>query len=153
MECSSVSNFWANKLGAARPAAPAPAPQQQAGGPWWAAPQPQPYPPQQPVPQTVPQQQQQQEQRAPARAMVARQDTHCPDCGGSNYFRPVGLPNAIAQCYECGYNSRFQQSTAGLPSGSGGDGPATPAKQIASGGLGGRSNYNPGAIIKADGSV
>jgi hypothetical protein len=85
--------------------------------------------------------------------MVAKQDTHCPDCGGTNFFRPVGMPNAIAQCYECGYNSRFQQSTAGLPSGSGGDGPSTPAKQIASGGLGGRSNYNPGAIIKSDGSV
>jgi hypothetical protein len=152
MECSSVTNFWANKLGAARPVAPAPAPapvQQQAGGPWWATPQQQPYPPQQVVQQTVPEPQ----QKAPARAMVTKQDTHCPECQGTNYFRPVGMLNAMAQCYECGYNPRFQQSTAGLPSGSGGDGPATPAKQIASGGLGGRSNYNPGAIIRADGSV
>jgi hypothetical protein len=85
--------------------------------------------------------------------MVARQDTHCPDCGGSNYFRPVGMHNAMAQCYECGYNPRFTQSTAGLPSGSAGDGPATPAKQTASGGAGGQSNYNPGAIIRADGTV
>ncbi|MFE4681566.1 hypothetical protein ACFRNJ_12110 [Streptomyces sp. NPDC056721] len=147
-----MTNFWANKLGAARPAAPAPAPaqQQQPGGPWWAPPQQQPYPPQQPAQQTVPQPAQ---EKAPARAMVAKQDTHCPDCGGSNYFRPIGQPNAMAQCYECGYNPRFQQTTAGLPSGSGGDGPATPAKQIASGGLGGRSNYNPGAIIRPDGSV
>lgn len=146
-----MTNFWANKLGATQPAAPAPAPvpQQQPGGPWWAGSQQQPYPHQQPVQQTVPPEPQ---QKAPARAMVAKQDTHCPDCGGSNYFRPVGHPNAMAQCYECGFNPRFQQSTAGLPSGSGGE-PATPAKQVASGGLGGRSNYNPSAIIRPDGSV
>jgi predicted nucleic-acid-binding Zn-ribbon protein len=84
--------------------------------------------------------------------MVAKQDTNCPDCGGTNYFRPVGQPNHMAQCYECGYNPRFTQTTAGLPSGDKST-PSTPARQIASGGLGGRSNYNPGAIIKADGTV
>ncbi|MDX3260729.1 hypothetical protein PV336_16030 [Streptomyces sp. MI02-2A] len=100
----------------------------------------------------MPQQQPQQE-KIPARAMVAKQDTHCPDCGGGEFFKPIGMPNAMAQCYTCGYNARFTQTTAGLPSGSSGDGPSTPAKQIASGGLGGRSNYNPAAIIRPDGTV
>lgn len=147
-----MSNFWANKLGGAappRPAAPAAAPQQPSGSPWWASTQ-QPYPQPTPAPETVAEAPQ---EKPPARAQVAKQDTHCPDCGGTNYFRPVGHPNAMSQCYECGYNARFQQSTAGLPSNSGGDGPATPAKQTASGGAGGRSNYNPGSIIRPDGSV
>jgi hypothetical protein len=149
-----VSNFWANKLGAAaRPAAPAPVPQQQpqqpSNSPWWASGQ-QPYPTPAQAPQTVPEQPQ---GKAPARAMVTKQDTHCPDCGGNDYFKPIGQPNAMAQCYTCGYNPRFTQSTAGLPSGSTGDGPATPAKQTAAGGRGGQSNYNPGAFIRADGSV
>lgn len=147
-----MSNFWANKLGgaAARPAAPAPAaPAQQQSGPWWASGQ-QPYPtPQQPE-ETVPLHT---EGRVPARAMVAKQDTRCPDCQGGEYFKPVGQPNAMAQCYTCGYNPRFTQSTAGLPSGSTGDGPATPAKQTAAGGRGGQSNYNPGAFIRSDGTV
>ncbi|MER5754320.1 hypothetical protein [Streptomyces sp. NPDC002088] len=147
-----MSNFWANKLGAAtRPAAPAPAPvpQQQSNGPWWSPSQPN-YPAPQQTPETVPLHT---EGRAPARAMVAKQDTHCPDCGGGEFFKPIGHANAMPQCYTCGYNPRFTQSTAGLPSGSGGDGPTTPAKQIATGGLGGRSNYQPGTIIRADGSV
>jgi len=52
----------------------------------------------------------------------------------------------MEQCYACGYNARFAHSTAGvgLPSDSG---PATPAKQVASGGLGGKSNYSPGTYI------
>jgi hypothetical protein len=149
-----VSNFWANKLGggAARPAAPAPAaapaPQQQTNTPWWASGQ-QPYPtPQQPE-QTVPLHT---EGRQPARAMVAKQDTRCPDCGGGEYFKPHGQPNAMAQCYTCGYNPRFTQTTAGLPSGDKST-PSTPAKQTASGGAGGRSNYQPGVIIRSDGTV
>jgi hypothetical protein len=85
--------------------------------------------------------------------MVTKQDTRCPDCQGGEYFKPIGQPNAMSQCYTCGYNPRFTQSTAGLPSGSTGDGPATPAKQTAAGGRGGQSNYNPGAFIRADGSV
>lgn len=146
-----MSNFWANKLGgaAARPAAPAPAPQQQSSGPWWASGQ-QPYPTPAPAPQTVPEQPQ---GKPPARAMVTKQDTHCPDCQGGEYFKPVGHPNAMPQCYTCGYNPRFTQTTAGLPSGSTSDGPATPSKQTASGGAGGRSNYKPSTIIRADGTV
>jgi hypothetical protein len=84
--------------------------------------------------------------------MVARQDTHCPDCGGDNFFKPHGMPNVMAQCYECGYNARFTQTTAGLPSGDKSS-PSTPARQIASGGLGGQNNYNPSMIIKSDGTV
>lgn len=147
-----MSNFWANKLGAANPppppAAPAPAPQQQTGGPWWASSQ-QPYPTPAAAPETVSQAPQ---GKAPARAQVARHDTNCPDCMGGNYFRPVGQPNAMAQCYTCGYNPRFTQTTAGLPSGDKST-PSTPAKQTATGGAGGRSNYQPGVIIRSDGTV
>jgi len=47
----------------------------------------------------------------------------------TNYFRPKGQPNAMIQCYECGYNPRFEQmGGAGIPS----DGaPAQPARQVA----------------------
>lgn len=166
-----MSNFWANKLGGAAPAAPAPAamppqqyqqqPQQQ-GGPWWANPY---YTPPGQQQQTVPQQGYQQgypqpevdepepesisealhSRRMPKKAKVLRQKDTCPDCDSGNYFRPEGMPNAMQQCYDCGYNARFHQMTAGLPSQQGEA--STPSKQIASGGARGRSNFNPKRII------
>ena len=84
--------------------------------------------------------------------MVTKQNTICPECGGDNFFKPHGMPNAMPQCYECGSNPRFTQTAAGLPSGDK-SGPSTPAKQTANGGAGGRNNYNPHMIIKADGTV
>lgn len=146
-------NFWANKLGGAvtsvvpAPAAPQPA-QQQNSGPWWQA-----YPAFPTLPETIPRPIGQAPQIAPTRAMVSKLDTNCPDCGGDNYFKPVGMPSAMAQCYECGFNSRFHQTTAGLPSVKGDGTPAPSARQTAAGGAGGRSNYQPSVIIKPDGTV
>lgn len=143
-----MSNFWANKLGAAnQPAAPAQAPQPQpqpTSGPWWApGQQHQPHPAAAPAQQTVPGAQ---PGKPPARAMVSKQNTHCPDCGGDDFFKPHGNPQAMSQCYTCGYNPRFQQTAAGLPSGDKST-PSTPARQTASGGAGGRSNYDPSHIV------
>lgn len=183
-----MSNFWANKLGGAAPAAPAPAPQyqqqgyQQQGyqpppqqaGPWWDngiyAPQPQHQ-------QTVPPQYQQQgyqqgypqqgqpvpddgQQKhigdllrdpfhVPKKAKVLKQTGQCPDCGSGDYFRSPEHPNSMPQCQECGYNPRFHQQTAGTPSGGQGQTHATPSRQTAAGGAGGRSNYNPQVIVNA----
>lgn len=162
-----MSNFWANKLGGAAPAAPAPAampqPQyQQQSGPWWQNPF---YPAQQQPQQTVPPQHQQQgypqqgydepdpqsisealhSRKMPKKAKVLRQKETCPDCDSTNYFRPEGMPNAMQQCYDCGFNARFHQVTAGMPSQQGEA--STPSRQTASGGARGRSNYNPKRII------
>lgn len=150
--------FWDVKLGApAQEPGPtvttAPATQQ---GPWWA----QGALAQQPAILTV---QHPQEQPATPqetgtwgtvegstrKAKSARLDERCPDCGSTNYFKPDGMPNAITQCYECGSNSRFSQSTqgAGLPGGEAA-GPATPARQVGEGGgRGGISNFHPEIIV------
>lgn len=140
------------------------APPQQSG-PWWAAPQynPQPqhpqypnqYGPQQTVPQGYPNPEYEPEpesitealhsRKMPKKAKVLRQTDTCPDCDSSNFFRPEGMPNAMQQCYDCGYNARFHQMTAGMPSQQGEA--STPSKQIASGGARGRSNFNPKRII------
>lgn len=121
-----MSNFWANRLGASQqPSAPAPAPR--TDGPWWLPAQPQaaPQPPAQPVqqaPQTPTQhlQQQvsmgdllQQDAYTTTKAQSARDGEPCPDCGSVNYIAPVGHANAMKQCFECGYNPRFQHSTHG----------------------------------------
>jgi predicted nucleic-acid-binding Zn-ribbon protein len=80
---------------------------------------------------------------ANTKARSARMTENCPDCGSTNYFRPHGVGNAMAQCYECGYNPRFSHSTAGagIPSDAGA---ATPAKQLNPKGL---SNFNPQNIV------
>lgn len=171
-----MSNFWANKLGGAAPAAPAPAPQYQQQqpqqrGPWWDngiyAPQPQPQ-------QTVPPQQQGYPQQGqpvpddgqqkhigdllrdpfhvPKKAKVLKQTGQCPDCGSADYFRSPEHPNSMPQCQECGFNPRFHQQTAGTPSGGQGQTHATPSRQTSAGGAGGRSNYNPNVIINAKAS-
>jgi len=126
----SNSNWWANKMGtsaAPKQYAPAPQPQYVAPQPAQYTPSPQPqYPPTQ---QTVPQ--------AP----------RCPSCGSGNYGSLNDAARgmaAAARCYDCGYP--IQQSGSGLGKGivgqgGRGGGPATPAKQVASGG------YNPQTII------
>lgn len=71
----------------------------------------------------------------------------CPDCGSGNYFAPQGMPNAMTQCYECGYNPRFGHTTAGagMPGGQS-SGPTRPSKQL---NPAGKSNFNGGS----DGNV
>lgn len=157
-------NFWATKvLGAGAPApaqqvppafqpqAPVAAP---AATPWWANDytqalqqvQPQQQVPHQPAPEeqagmwgTV--------KGSMSKAKSARSSETCPECGTGNIFRPEGQPNAMLQCYECGYNPRFSQTggAGGLPSDA--SGPATPARQLATAGAGGVSQFSPSTIV------
>lgn len=130
-------SFWEKTLGSiATPAAPAPRPQTT---PWFqqvtpTTPQPYVQPQMAPV---VPQPQ------APLKAQSARSTDTCPDCGSGNIFKPVGMQNAMQQCYHCGWNPRFAHSTAGagMPS-DGGSGPATPSRQVSKG-----NNFNPQTIV------
>jgi hypothetical protein len=149
-----MSDFWARKIADAQPQQPAPAPAPQAPaqqGPWWqqgvipTPQQQQPQPEQQPQPQQVPEGEYRPD---PTKAKHLRVEDNCPECGSGDYFRPHGTPNAMPQCYTCGYNPRFAHSTAGagLPGGEDA-GPATPARQVASGGAGGKSNYQPSSYI------
>ena len=158
-----TSNFWAKALGVQQPAAPAPQPVAQPVQPWYAPPVYQPQPQSQgfypPVPQGQPypghpQAPAEEEQSgwgtvegSTAKAKSARLDTTCPECGGSNYFRPEGFPNATPQCYNCGANGRFSQTggQGGLPSDK--SVPATPARQTAAGGAGGASQFRPDVIV------
>ena len=66
----------------------------------------------------------------------------CPACGSGNYHRPKGMPNAMLQCYNCGYNDRFgeQSGTAGIPDSN--TGPAQPARQLST-----ANNFNPQTIV------
>lgn len=47
------------------------------------------------------------------RAQSAKDTEVCPDCGSVNYIAPAGHPNAMKQCFNCGFNPRFAHSTAG----------------------------------------
>lgn len=136
-----MSDFWQRKLGPRPPARPAPAPvttpSQQ---PWWAQSDHDPQPYQDPQPQPIAQQPVQQV-TIPRNAMSARETETCPNCAGTSYFRPPGIPNAAKRCLECGYPVMHSTSGAGIPN-SPGSAPATPAKQIST-----ANNYNPGVII------
>lgn len=149
-----MSNFWASRLGVSQPAAP----QQQpvsapALVPWWANDYAQYVQPQTPQPQA----QEPTAEPEPGgwgtiagsmrKAKSAKLSDVCPECGSGNMFRPEGSPNAMLQCYECGYNPRFSQTggQGGMPSGE--SGPATPARQLASAGAGGVSQFSPGTIV------
>src|SRR5580765_1958367 len=117
-----MGNFWAERLGTTPQQQPAPAPQPVAQGPWWARPS---YtsPPATVVAQQAPQGGVPQVEQAGGwgtiegsmkKAKSARLNEQCPECGSSNYGRPLGMKKHMAQCQECGYNDRF-----GLQSGSG----------------------------------
>jgi hypothetical protein len=114
-----ASNWWANKVGAQQPPV-APQQAQPAARPYQPPTQPQNYPP---VQQQVP------------------MGERCPGCGSGNYGGAT--PESRKRCYDCGYP--IQQSGTGVGKGvvggQPGGGPATPARQIASGG------YNPQTII------
>ena len=77
------------------------------------------------------------------KALSARSTALCPGCGSDNIFKPVGMPNMMEQCYNCGWNPRFGHSTAGagLPAGEA-TGPATPARQVST-----ANNFNPQTIV------
>jgi hypothetical protein len=115
------SSWWANKLG---------------------TPQAQPQQPQTTYPTTTQQPAylppDVRDHRLPVSATEA---SRCPGCGSGNYGRVT--PEAKARCYDCGYP--LVQSGSGMGKGIAGgpqaSGPATPARQVASGG------FNPQTIV------
>jgi hypothetical protein len=70
----------------------------------------------------------------------------CPACNGGNYPK-VGMGTSqngsfdVHRCYDCGYPKVQAGSGVGTVGGSSSGGPATPAKQVATGG------FNPTTII------
>lgn len=150
-------NFWATRLGVNAPQQPqyVPQPAQQPAGvpvPWYANPYTvQTQQPAQELPQqSYPEQENQgwgSVRGSLAKAKSSKLSGTCPNCGSDNYFRPDGQPNAMEQCYGCGYNSRFSQTggEGGMPSGE--SGPTQAARQLPTAGAGGASQFNPGNII------
>lgn len=123
----SSSDWWARKLGT--PVQPAPVMPQ--------------VPLAQPQPAVYVQPQQPQ---YPPSQQVVPQSPRCPGCGSGNYGGPSGYK---PRCYDCGYP--IEQSGSGLGKGvvhpgASSAGPATPAKQIATGKFDGRT-----PVIGADG--
>lgn len=146
-----MSNFWAGALGVtppvATPAAPArPVVGGYAPSPYFTPAQPQNAPSEAPEASEGPQVPGQWGDVTVARqkAQSAKLTDVCPECGSGNYFAPKGMPNYMPQCYECGYNPRFAQMTAGggLPSDS--SAPSRPARQHNPKGV---SQYHPEMII------
>lgn len=146
-----MGNFWAERLGISQQQQPAPAAQPAAPqGPWWANAS---YTSGQPsvVVQDGSQQVVSQPEQGGTwgtvegsmrKAKSASLKDTCPECGSSNYGRPLGKKNHMAQCQECGYNDRF-----GLQSGSDpisrDAGPARPSKQLVGTGARGMGGWNP----------
>lgn len=98
-----MSNFWSKALGT-----PAPAQQQMPGTsqqprPWWQQATPPTSAPQQQVVQTIPGS----SAYLPTQARSATLTETCPSCQSGNYFKS-GM-TTMPQCYECGYNPRFDQ--------------------------------------------
>lgn len=143
-----MSNFWATTLGTQAPtqAQPRTNPGGYSPSPYFAPPQTVQAPSQAPEEPEGPPGPEQWGNVAEAsrKALSARLTDTCPDCGSANFFSPHGMPNAMPQCYECGYNPRFAQMTAGggLPSDS--NAPSRPARQLNPKGT---SNYNPQQIV------
>jgi predicted nucleic-acid-binding Zn-ribbon protein len=75
----------------------------------------------------------------PKKALSRLKHDRCPSCDSTNYGQPQGHPNAVAQCYECGYNPRFHQETSALPSNGG---PIQATKQVST-----ANNWNPQGIV------
>lgn len=123
-----MSGFWAKVVTGGVPAPAPQQPQAPSSRPWWqesfyATPAPS-------TPQQVAQAPLQPDVYMPRQAVSTRVTETCPNCGCGNYFQPHATPNAMKQCYECGYNARFEQMAsygAAVPS----DGaPAQPARQV-----------------------
>lgn len=54
-----------------------------------------------------------QENYTTTKAQSARDSELCPDCQSPNYMRSNQSPNSLKQCFDCGFNQRFQHSTHG----------------------------------------
>ena len=125
----SNANWWANKLGAQTPK------QQQQQIPV-APPQQVPYTPPQQQP-NVPVNYDPSSDQLVTKAVSARRNDRCPDCGSGNYFAPQGTQRM--RCYDCGYP--VSQTGSGMPSGSTG-GNTQKARQVGQGG-----GFNPNVIV------
>lgn len=116
-----MNNFWSKALGV--PAAPAqtsaPVATQTQSLPWWQ----QSLPPSM-TPQVV-QQPQSHAVPVPTKAISAQSTESCPMCQSDHYFKPLGMANAMTQCYSCGYNPRFDQQAYAAKSGA----PTTATRQ------------------------
>lgn len=151
-----MSGFWAQRLA---PQQPVQAPVQATSRPWW-MPSPQqqtepapftPIPQQQSVAQSVPLDQESsfgdllhQDGYTTEKAQSMRDTETCPECDSPNYMSPKGIPNAMKQCFNCGFNPRFSHSTAGASGiGQKNVAPPKPARvQMLN-----ESNFNPKHII------
>jgi Zn ribbon nucleic-acid-binding protein len=67
----------------------------------------------------------------------------CPDCSSQNYLAPPGQPNAMKQCFNCGFNPRFQHSTHGAS----GIGQKNLPVHSARAQTLSENNFNPGVIV------
>lgn len=76
------------------------------------------------------------------KAQSAKDTELCPDCGSQNYVAPAGHPNAMKQCFNCGWNPRFQHSTHGAS----GIGQNLPTKTARSQTMS-ENSFNPGMIV------
>ena len=146
-------NFWATRLAGQAPQAPVQAPPVpvQVAGAWFANPllnglqaAPQAFVPTESAREELVSVQTQ-------KPLASRNAGTCPSCGGDNYGR-TGTASNYERCYECGYNSRFEQamSGAGIPTGS--EGPSSPSRQVSSGGgHGSINNFHPEIIVAKHG--
>jgi hypothetical protein len=141
-------SFWENVTGVGvAPTTPGPQAYPQAPAPGYPNPSfQQPGYPQVPQAQPAgyPQQQTEEQQRiasSMAKAPSSRSTLTCPNCFSDNVCKPSA--NVMESCYTCGWNPRFEQSTAGagLPS-TAESGPARPARQIST-----SNNFNPQTIV------
>lgn len=157
-------NFWANRLGTApAQAAPEQVPVAPPTQPWWVTPTPQQHvvvqqqppaadqaltSPQGLVPPSQANGEQHfgdlisQQEYTTTKAQSAKDNERCPDCQSGNYVAPSGQPNMMKQCFNCGYNPRFQHSTHGISS----TDPAIPV-HTARGQTLSQNNFNPQKII------
>jgi hypothetical protein len=151
-----ASDFWSKRLAPQQPAQMAPpAPSNR---PWWqpgVAPQstsapiavtPQPQPQQAsvaPVGETHFGDLLLQDDYTSTKAQSARDKETCPDCQSPNYMAPQGHPNAMKQCFDCGWNPRFQHSTHGAS----GIGQQNLPTRTARGQTLSTNNFNPQAIV------
>jgi hypothetical protein len=78
---------------------------------------------------------------AKRKAPSSRSTLTCPNCFGSNVCKPSS--NMMEQCYDCGWNPRFEHSTAGAGMPTGGQtGPTHASRQVST-----ANNFNPQMIV------
>lgn len=140
-----MSDFWGAVLGSAAPAPAAPQrPVLPPTRPYSPSPFFAPQTPAQPAQQSVSDQPQEHKgwgtvEGSMRKAQHTKQEGLCPNCASGNYFAPqAGGP---ARCFDCGYPVLNSTSGGGLPSDQ--TGAASPSRQIASGGKGGVSHFQP----------